>query len=209
MKNKKFIIFIFVLVAIITSLMGYKLTPKRSIACVHSPIFSSKNIEIIQYEDTSYGKAVLFENKVNGSFGVARLNRHLGFLWKFYGGAFDYYIEEEEPFKVMGIATEDSNKGISTFIIGVKVKNDDIKYIVSGKGPEIPDGGYPEKYALTLSDVKNNSSYYNIGKVIDNYALIVVDEYNESTWTITAFNKQGDLMGDKLFGCDERLFKSN
>jgi len=89
------------------------------------------------------------------------------------------------------------------YIIGVKTNNNDIKYIVIGKGTQIHSGS-DEKYDLGLNEVKKMKETYRITNVEDNFALIVADEYNEENWTITAFNKNGDLVAGKLFGTEPR-----
>lgn len=41
-------------------------------------------------------------------------------------------------------------------------------------------------------------------EVVDHYVLFVLDEYTEDTWTIRAFDTEGDLVADKLFGGEAR-----
>ncbi|WP_186577924.1 hypothetical protein [Aquibacillus kalidii] len=41
-------------------------------------------------------------------------------------------------------------------------------------------------------------------QVKDNYVLFVADEYSMDTWTIRAFDTEGDLVADELFGGDPR-----
>lgn len=50
---------------------------------------------------------------------------------------------------------------------------------------------------------------YKISTVQNNFALIVADEYNDATWTITAFDKEGKLVADKLPGAEERIITQN
>lgn len=45
---------------------------------------------------------------------------------------------------------------------------------------------------------------YYLKDVKDNYVLFVTDEYSKDTWTIRAFDKDGNLIADELFGGDTR-----
>ncbi len=67
------------------------------------------------------------------------------------------------------------------------------------------DGIMPsDTYELSLDDVKANSGDYHLKEVTDNYVLFVLDEYSEDSWTISAFDNDGNLIADKLFGGDAR-----
>jgi hypothetical protein len=57
-----------------------------------------------------------------------------------------------------------------------------------------------DKYELTLDVVRENIDEYYLKEVDDNYVLFVTDKYSEDTWTIRAFDKEGNLIADKLFG---------
>jgi hypothetical protein len=81
-------------------------------------------------------------------------------------------------------------------------KNSNIKYIALGNHMK---GITPsDTYELFLDDVKANREEYHLKEVINNYVLFVLDEYTEDTWTIRAFNNDGKLIADKLFGGEAR-----
>lgn len=42
-------------------------------------------------------------------------------------------------------------------------------------------------------------------EVVDHYAIVVEDEYNEDSWTIRALDANGNLFADKLFGGEVRI----
>lgn len=46
---------------------------------------------------------------------------------------------------------------------------------------------------------------YTVSEVVNKYAFFILDDYSESNWTITAFDQEGNLIADKLFGAEERL----
>jgi hypothetical protein len=125
-------------------------------------------------------KAVLFENKTYKTFGVARIEKKLGFLYRYDGGTWGNFVEEGKPFQADGIGNNED------FLVAIKTSiNSKIKYIALGNHME---GIMPsDKYELTLDDVRKN-----------------IDEYSEDTWTIRAFNKDGKLIADELFGGDAR-----
>jgi hypothetical protein len=84
-------------------------------------------------------------------------------------------------------------------------ENSNINYIAMGDHME--DITPSETYELSLEDVKENSDDYHLKEVEDNYVLFVLDEYSEDTWTIRAFDKDGNLVADKLFGGDARYIE--
>ena len=197
---KKYIIPLVLVVLLgLILLSGYRFSPQQSLSA--TKIINGQQEEIILYQPTHYGQAVLFENKKDGTFGVAQLNRHLMVLWLYGGGTYGYNIENHQPFEAAGFGN--SEKGKEQFIIGIKTNDNDIEYIAIGKGPQIPSG-LDEKYDLDLKKVKEMIEDYKVTKVEDNFALIVTDEYNEESWTIIAFNKDGNLIADKLFGAEPR-----
>lgn len=144
-----------------------------------------------------YGKVVLYEDEVSKSFGIAKLEKKFGFLYRYDGGTFGYWIEEGKPFQASGLGDKNS------FIVAVKISKDsNIKYIALGNHMQ---GITPlDTYELSLEDVKQNSKYYHVEEVKDNYVLIMVDEYTQENWTIRAFDKEGNLIADKLPGADAR-----
>jgi hypothetical protein len=100
------------------------------------------------------GKAVLYENEVDKSFGIARIEKKFGFLYRYDGGSSGYWIEEGKPFEAGGIGDENG------FIVAVKTPEDShIKYIALGNHME---GITPsDTYELSLEDVKQNSDDYH------------------------------------------------
>lgn len=119
----------------------------------------------------------------------------MGFLWKInILGTGD--IECNQPFKALGFWTD------GEFIIGIKVQDEDIAYFSVGKGPQI---SLDSKYNLTLDEVRGMKDIYTVSEVVNKYAFFILDDYSESNWTITAFDQEGNLIADKLFGAEERL----
>lgn len=151
------------------------------------------NVKIIQSQKTVYGKAVLFEDLDNQTFGVARLEHNWWFFYRFSGSSYGNYIEEDKPFEVTGYGT---NEKIDSLAIGVKVSSDSgIKYIAVGNHME--DVAPYESYELHLDEVRKNPNDYQLKEVEDNYVLFVVDEYTDDTWTIRGFDESGNLIADK------------
>jgi hypothetical protein len=144
-----------------------------------------------------YGKAVLFEEETHKTFGVARIEKSFGFLYRYAGGTWGNFLDEGTPFQAAGFGNNDD------FLVAVKTpENTNIKYIALGNHME---GVIPtDKYELTLDDVKENIDEYYLKEVEDSYVLFVTDEYSEDTWTIRAFDKDGKLIADELFGGDAR-----
>lgn len=158
------------------------------------------NSKIILSENTVFGKAVLFQDTDNQSFGIGRLKRNLGFLYRYDGGSTGYLIEEDKPFQAAGTGRDEVEDG---FLVGVKTARDsNIKYIAIGNHLE---GLTPtDTYHLTIDDVKKNSDNYHLAEVMNNFALFVLDEYSEQNWTIRAFDAEGKLIADHLPGFNIR-----
>ncbi|MFO1441787.1 hypothetical protein KDN24_00765 [Bacillus sp. Bva_UNVM-123] len=156
------------------------------------------DVKMIHSSDIgNYAKAVLFEDNTHNTFGVAKLEKKFGFLYRYDGGAWEGMVEEGKPFQATGIGDEDD------FLVAIKTaKNSNIEYIALGNHME---GVMPsDKYELTLDGVRENIDEYYLKEVKDNYVLFVTDEYSEDTWTIRAFDKDGNLIADELFGGDAR-----
>ncbi|MHA6481971.1 hypothetical protein ACX1C1_08710 [Paenibacillus sp. strain BS8-2] len=159
-------------------------------------------VKVMLSQDTAFGKAILFENELDGSFGVARVDRKWDVLYRYDGGSSGYRVEEGKPFQAAGIATGTGEKK-DRFVAGVKTAQDSkIKYIVFGGHME---GVSPwDPYSLTLDEVRRDSDTYQIQELQNQYALFVLDDYSEDTWTIRAFDENGRLVAHKLFAGDER-----
>ncbi|MEQ2526319.1 hypothetical protein WMO40_06360 [Bacillaceae bacterium CLA-AA-H227] len=156
------------------------------------------DVKMIRSSDIGdYAKAVLFEDKTHKTFGVAEIEKKFGFLYRYDGGTWGYMLEEGRPFQASGIGDDDD------FLVVIKTaKKSNIEYIALGNHME---GVMPEdKYELTLNEVRENIDEYYLKEVKDNYVLFVTEEYSEDTWTIRAFNKDGNLIADELFGGDPR-----
>lgn len=156
------------------------------------------DVKIVRsYDIDGYGKAVLFEDKTLKTFGVVRLEKKFGFLYRYGGGTFGYWVEEGKPFQASGHA---NNKN---FLVAVKTANNsNINFIALGNHME--EITPSDSYKLSLDDVKAHSDDYHLKEVTDNYVLFVLDEYTEDTWTIRAFDNEGNLIADELFGSDAR-----
>ncbi len=188
---KKIIILICLIssVFIIGSLNGLHFTESNAIPS------EVKKIRSIDME--GYGKAVLYEDEIHESFGIAKLEKKLGLLYRYDGGTSDYWVEEGKPFQASGLGDE------NYFIVAIKTPEDsNIKYISIGNHLE---GITPSDiYELSLEDVKQNSQEYHVQEVKDNYFFVVLEEYTQENWTIRAFNKDGNLIADELPGADAR-----
>lgn len=156
------------------------------------------NVEEIATENISdYGKAILFKDENNNSFGLVRVKKVLGLLYSYDGGSFGHMVQEDKPFEAIGLANNND------FLVGIKViNNSKIKYIAIGN--HMGEIKPTDSYSLSLSDVKANNDVYLLREVKDNYVLFVLNEYSEDTWTIRAFDGDGKLIADKLFGGEAR-----
>ncbi|WP_145047655.1 hypothetical protein [Paenibacillus xylanexedens] len=144
-----------------------------------------------------YGQVVYFEDNQDRTFGIALLEERFGFLHRYGGGSWDYFDEQDKPFETTGYGNRDH------FVVGVKAASEsNIKYIAIGNHMEnlLPS----QTYELSLEDVKASPDVYHLKEMSDLYALFVLNEYTEDTWTIRAFNQDGKLVADKLFGAEER-----
>lgn len=185
----KFIILISVLIIAALLIVGFRFTASSTLP------MGSKVVESI---DTSYGKAILYINGNNDSFGLAKIHRSIGFLYYYDGGTSDYVIETNEPFAAAGLGNDDS------FLVGVRTNNPDIKYIVVGNHIEnvIPS----DTYTFNMETVKKHPEDYHTKEVVNTFALFVLDKYSENTWTIRALDQDGNLIADKLFGTGEARY---
>ncbi|MYL54933.1 hypothetical protein GLW08_16485 [Pontibacillus yanchengensis] len=156
------------------------------------------DVKLISSSDIGgYAKAVLFEDNTTRKFGVAEIEKKFGFLYRYDGGSWSGMVEKGKPFQANGIGDDDD------FLVAIKTaKNSNIEYIALGNHME---GVKPsDKYKLTLDDVRENIDEYYLKEVEDNYVLFVTEEYSEDTWTIRAFDEEGNLIADELFGGEAR-----
>ncbi|MCK9862984.1 hypothetical protein [Paenibacillus sp. ATY16] len=156
------------------------------------------DVKVIRTEDMgNSAKAVLFEDNSNHTFGVAKIEKKYGFLYRYDGGSYSFQVLEGKPFQASGIGDPES------FVVAVKTADkSNIEYIAIGN--HIEDIGLTELYRLSLDEVKSNPSEYRLQEVTDNYALFVFNGPSEDNWTIRGFSEDGKLVADKLFGGEER-----
>lgn len=184
-KPWRFIIVISLIIIGVLLVTGFRFTVSTTLP------MSTKVIESI---DTTYGKAILYEDENDNSFGLAKIHRSIGFLYHYYGGTSDYLLETNDPFIAAGFGNDEEDG----FMVGVRTSNPDIKYIVVGNHIEnlMPS----DTYTFNMETVKKHPDYYHIKEVVDTFTFFVLDEYSEETWTIRALDKDGNLIADKLFG---------
>lgn len=144
-----------------------------------------------------YGQVILFVDHQDQSFGIAKLEKKLGFLHRFAGSSYGRTIEQGKPFEATSLG--DPNR----FIVGVVTTRDsNIKYIAVGN--HLKDVSSSQSYELSLEEVKAHPDDYQLEEVDDQYALFVLDEYTEENWTIRAFDQDGNIVADKIFGGEVR-----
>ena len=110
------------------------LTPAQSLSA--HELFGDDQVKIVKSLPTHYWQAVLFQNQANNTFGIAELHRKLGIFWWARSGTYGRTVKDNQPFSVAGLFSN-NKKGKKQFIIGVKVKDINIKYLAFGKGPQI------------------------------------------------------------------------
>ena len=194
-KNKKipwkFIMIVVLIMIGVLLLLGFRFTPYSALPTGTKAVISV---------DTIYGKAILYEDINNNTFGLANIHRNIGFLYHYAGGTSDYYIEGNEPFEAAGIGRDEEDG----FIVGVRIKDPNIKYIVVGNNLEKLNRS--DTYNFTMDTVLKYQDSYHVEKEVNNHALFVLDEYSEATWTIRALDKDGHLVAYKLFGEGEARY---
>ncbi|MBM7661038.1 hypothetical protein JOC85_001810 [Bacillus mesophilus] len=156
--------------------------------------------KIIESIPTVYGKAILYEDTNNHTFGLAEIHRSGGFMYHYAGGTYDYYIEGNEPFKAAGFGS-DVEDG---FMVGIRIKDPNIKHIVIGN--HLENLTPSDEYEFNIETVKKHPTRYHIKEVVNQHVLFVLDEYSEFTWTIRALDQDGNLISDKLFGMSEARY---
>ncbi|KMJ57140.1 hypothetical protein AB685_17140 [Bacillus sp. LL01] len=148
--------------------------------------------EVIRTIDTDYGKAILYEDSSDTTFGLAEVNRTLGLLYYYGGGTNSYSVEDGVPFQAAGFGNEES------FMVGVRTNDPSIKYIVIGS--HLEDLQEMENEDFSMDNVKKYPDSYIIQEVEEQYVFLVLDEYSHSTWTIRALDENEKLIGEKLYG---------
>lgn len=200
--KKKIIILIgipLLLASLFMWLNGFRFTEKSAITFVD---YWSGKINIVSSVPTVFGKAVTYESVGNKNFGVVHLNRYFGFLWK-SGGVSGAVLEPGIPFKVCG-RFDRNDMDRDQFVVGVKVSDQIIRYIVLGNDFERNPS---DPYSLTLEDVKRKPNIYQVKKVSNGYVIFICNDYNENNYTFSAFDQDGRLIADQIFGADPRYLR--
>lgn len=190
-KLQQFIIVILLIIIGAVLLMGFRFTASSALPFA---------VNVIESVNTNYGKAILYEDRKNNTFGLAEVNRSLGVLYHYSGGTSDYFIEGDEPFQAAGYGS-DKEDG---FMVGVRTNDPKIKYIVVGN--HLEKLTLSDTYNFNMETVEKYPDIYNIEEVVANYVLFVLDGYSEEAWTIRALDKDGNLIADKLFGTGEARY---
>lgn len=192
-KRKTWISIVVILVIIIGALLlsGFRFTASSALPNGTKPIESLETI---------YGQAILYEDVNNQTFGLAEIHRSFEFLYHYSGGSYDYPLEGNEPFQAAGFGSDEEDG----FMVGVRTGNPNIKYIVVGN--HLEDLTPSDPYNFNMETVEKYPDSYHVEEVVDHHAFFVQDEYSESTWTIRALDKDGNLIADKLFGTGEARY---
>ncbi|MCT2536253.1 hypothetical protein NC661_13540 [Aquibacillus koreensis] len=187
----KFIVIILVIIIGALLLIGFRFTASSALPNGTKPIESIETI---------YGKAILYEDVNNHTFGLAEIHRSIGFLYHYSGGASEYILEGNEPFQAVGFGSDEQDG----FMVGIKTGNPNIKYIVVGN--HLEDLTTSDPYNFNMETVEEYPNSYHVKDIVDNHAFFVLNEYSEETWTIRALDKDGNLIADKLFGTGEARY---
>lgn len=156
------------------------------------------NVDRIKTIYADNKKAILFEDKKDGSFGIAFYEKYGPFYFK-SDYTYSDQLSYEEPFSTAGFADEDD------FLIAIKLPpSSNIKYFAVGNHLEEE---IPLNETLTLEDIKKNSSEYTIIAVEEEYVFLNVHDYSEKTWTIRGFDSSGELIADKPFFSSPRFLE--
>ncbi|WP_335868897.1 hypothetical protein [Bacillus sp. 2205SS5-2] len=190
-KPWKFIVIIMVIIIGVLLLIGFRFTASSALPN------GTKQVESIE---TIYGKAILYEDVNNHTFGLAKIHRSIGLLYHYSGGSSDYILEGNEPFQAAGFGSDEEDG----FMVGVRTGNPNIKYIVVGN--HLENSTQSDPYNFNMETVKKYPDSYYVKEIVDYHAFFVLDEYSEATWTIRALDKDGKLIADKLFGTGEARY---
>ncbi|WP_211748613.1 hypothetical protein [Paenibacillus sp. Marseille-Q4541] len=159
------------------------------------------NHKIIISQDTVYGKAAIYEDMKNQTFGAVKLNKKLGLFYEYGGLAEREFPEEDMPFQVVGFGNNVEQN--DSFVVGIKVnRNSNIHSISLGYHKKITD--YNESYEFSMKDIEAHPDKYLVKEVKNGYVLFVMDEYTHEGWTMRGFDKDGNMVADKLFSAQPR-----
>lgn len=157
------------------------------------------NHEIIISQDTVYGKAAIYEDTKNNTFGAVKLREKLDLFYEFGGQAERNFPDQDLPFQAVGF--ENNVKEDDSYVVGVKVNpNSHIATVSLGYHKK----NYNEPYEFSMKDIEAHPDKYLVEEVKDGYALFVMDEYTQEGWTIRGFDKEGNMVADKLFSAEPR-----
>ena len=191
MKTWKLIVVTTGIIIVALFLFGFRFTAISALPNGTKPIESIETI---------YGKAILYEDVNNHTFGLAKIHRSIGFLYHYSGGTSDYTLEGNEPFQAAGFGSDEKDG----FMVGVRTGDPTIKYIVVGN--HLEDVTPSEPYNFNMETVEKYPNTYYVKEIVDNHAFFVLDGYSEATWTIRALDKDGNLIADKLYGAAEARY---
>ncbi|WP_454190134.1 hypothetical protein [Paenibacillus sp. Marseille-Q7038] len=159
------------------------------------------NHKIMISEDTVYGKAAIYEDTMNNTFGAVKLREKLGLFYEFGGHAVKESPDRDMPFEAVGF--ENDVKEDDSYVVGVKVNRDsNIASVSLGNHKRITY--YNEPYEFSMKDIEAHPDQYLVEEVKGGYALFVMDEYTHEGWTIRGFDKEGNMVADKLFSAQPR-----
>lgn len=172
------------------------------VGAVASSQLASDQVRIVMEQPAWFGKAVLFEDPARGTFGTTHLKRSLFMFWQLGGGSYGYRLEPGKPFQATGYSSRIDQERYHT-VVAVKV-DPQIKYVAVGS--EDPDFESPQRvYDLTLERARSLPAFYKVQPVDNGYALFTFDEIAEaSMFTFRAFDADGKLVADELFGYSVR-----
>lgn len=190
-KPWKFIVIIMLIIIGSLLLIVFRFTASSALPNGTKPIESIETI---------YGKAILYEDVNNHTFGLAKIHRSIGFLYHYSGGTSDYILEVNEPFQAAGFGSNEQDG----FMVGIRTGNPNIKYIVVGN--HLEDLTPSDPYNFNMETVEKYPDSYHVKEIVNNHVFFVLDEYSEKTWTIRALDKNGNLIADKLFGTGQARY---
>lgn len=192
MKQKIKILLLFIIALFLLFwFQEFRFSEKNSITAFED----NKNIRIISSTPSHFGKIVAYESLDSNIIGIDFLKIYLGFIIKkdssFY---FNVANDTDECFSEYW-AFSKNKKNKQQYVSLIKVRDKKIKYISIGQNPSLK---LPNLNNLSLNDVKKQPKIYNVGKVVNDYVLFVIDTDSTENNFIRAFDIKGDLVAYKL-----------
>lgn len=194
-------IFVLVLVIFYFTALGYRLTVEGAIKA-SSPDLKPyyKGLKIDRVKEYPWGKYVMAEINSGKGYGIFKVEKKLGGLLWASGGSNGNIQEEviKAPFSVLGNGE----------LIGVKVKDNNIKYMAAAyldvNSKKIEDKKYNYDY------FKSKENIYKTVKVENGWAVFELKEGEKLFNTFRAFGKDGKIIAysgqdrDGLYISDEK-----